>query len=78
MMDSISETQIGEMPTRDAKKLIYVLSKIYNNLNIKIMRELTVSKETFFEMLSDLIKSGVTFEAEEKNNFIIITFNGGY
>ena len=42
------------------------------------MRELTVSKETFFEMLPDLIKSGVTFEAEEKNDFIIITFNGGY
>lgn len=42
------------------------------------MKELIVSKKTFFEQLSDLIKSGVTFEAEEKDDNIIITFTGGY
>ena len=29
-------------------------------------------------MLSDLIMSGVTFDAEEKNGFIEIEFTGGY
>ena len=40
--------------------------------------KLTVTKETFTEMLSGLVASGVTFEAEEKNNEIVITFTGGY
>ena len=40
--------------------------------------KLTVTKETFTEMLSGLVASGVTFEAEEKNDEIVITFNGGY
>jgi hypothetical protein len=42
------------------------------------MQTLIVSKETFFSMLTDLIASGVTFEAEEKNGSILITFTGGY
>ena len=40
--------------------------------------KLTVSIETFTTMLSGLVQSGVTFEAEEKNNSIVITFTGGY
>jgi len=39
---------------------------------------LTVTVDTFTEMLSGLIASGVTFTAEEKNDLIIITFLGGY
>jgi len=42
--------------------------------------KLTISKKSFFEMLSDLIQSGVTFEAEETKDkeSIEITFTGGY
>ena len=40
--------------------------------------KLTVSKETFLEMLTGLIKSGVTFEAIEVDEVIEITFTGGY
>jgi len=39
---------------------------------------LTISKKSFFNSLSDLIQSGVTFDAEEKDDNIIITFTGGY
>jgi len=39
---------------------------------------LTVSPETFTQMLSGLIQSGVTFEANENNGKIIIKFTGGY
>jgi hypothetical protein len=43
------------------------------------MRVLQVSKESFNEMLSGLIQSGVTFIAsEEKTGGILITFTGGY
>jgi hypothetical protein len=42
------------------------------------MRTLFVSTETFTDMLEGLIKSGVTFESEEKNGGILITFSGGY
>jgi len=42
------------------------------------MRKLTISKEEFTRMLSDLIKSGVTFEAYESKENIIIEFTGGY
>jgi hypothetical protein len=42
------------------------------------MRTLFVSHETFIEMLSGFIQSGVTFESEEKNGGILITFTGGY
>lgn len=43
------------------------------------MRELTVSQETFLEMISGLIASGVTFEAIDlKNGDIKIEFTGGY
>ena len=43
------------------------------------MRKLTVSIETFTQMLSGLIQSGVTFEANEiKNGLIEIEFTGGY
>lgn len=42
------------------------------------MKELTVSPKTFTEMLSGLIASGVTFEAVEKGDYIIVTFTGGY
>lgn len=40
--------------------------------------KLVVSKETFLEMLQGLIKSGVTFEAQEVENVIEIKFTGGY
>lgn len=42
------------------------------------MRNLTVSKQTFTEILSGLIASGVTFVATENNGFIVIEFTGGY
>jgi len=42
------------------------------------MRTLFVSTETFTDMLMDLIITGITFEAEEKNGGILITFTGGY
>jgi hypothetical protein len=42
------------------------------------MRKLTISKEAFFKMLSDLIASGVTFDAVEDGDNIIVTFDGGY
>jgi len=42
------------------------------------MKQLIVSPKTFTKMLSDLIASGVTFEAEEKDGNIVITFLGGY
>jgi hypothetical protein len=43
------------------------------------MRQLTISKQGFAEMLPDLIKSGVTFEATEtKLGDISIDFLGGY
>ena len=49
----------------------------HKNKNI-IMRKLTVSKDTFNEMLLGFIQSGVTFEALEKGEDIVITFLGGY
>ena len=42
------------------------------------MNKLTLTKESFFESLTELIKSGVTFTAEESGDKIIITFSGGY
>jgi hypothetical protein len=42
------------------------------------MRTLFLSHEAFTEMLSGIVASGVTFEAEEKNGGILITFTGGY
>jgi hypothetical protein len=42
------------------------------------MKTLFLSHKAFTEMLSDLIASGVTFEAEEKNGGILVTFTGGY
>lgn len=42
------------------------------------MRTLTLTTEEFPAMLSGLIASGVTFEAETKHGYIIITFTGGY
>lgn len=42
------------------------------------MRTLTVTTKQFTEMLSDLIASGVTFEATGKDDHIVITFTGGY
>jgi hypothetical protein len=42
------------------------------------MGTLFVSTETFNDMLSGLIKAGVTFESVEKNGGILITFTGGY
>ena len=42
------------------------------------MRTLFVSTETFTEMLMDLIITVITFESEEKNGGILITFTGGY
>ena len=42
------------------------------------MQTLFVSMETFNDMLLGFIKSGVTFESEEKNGGILITFTGGH
>jgi hypothetical protein len=42
------------------------------------MKKLTVSSDTFNNMLSALIQSGVTFDAIETKNGIEITFTGGY
>ena len=49
-----------------------------NKLKQYIMRTLFVSTETFTDMLTDLIITGVTFESVEKNGGIFITFTGGY
>jgi hypothetical protein len=40
--------------------------------------KLFVSQESFLEMLSGLVKSGVQFDAKESNGGIEITFTGGY
>jgi len=40
--------------------------------------KLFVSNETFIEMLQKLVATGCTFDAEEKNGGIEITFTGGY
>jgi hypothetical protein len=41
--------------------------------------KLTVTKETFTEMISGLVASGVTFTAIESGNYNIeITFTGGH
>jgi hypothetical protein len=42
------------------------------------MKKLKISKQGFYSMLSDLIKSGVTFEAIEQGDDIIVNFTGGY
>jgi hypothetical protein len=42
------------------------------------MRELIVTPETFTKMLPNIIASGVTFEANETEGNIVITFLGGY
>jgi hypothetical protein len=49
-----------------------------NKLKQYNMRTLFVSTETFTDMLVGFIQSGVTFESEEKNGGILITFTGGY
>ncbi len=38
---------------------------------------LTVTPKMFTEIITGLIMSGVTFDAEEENGFIVITFLGG-
>jgi len=40
--------------------------------------KLKVSQETFTEMLQGIIASGVTFNAEEVEGSIEITFTGGH
>ena len=40
--------------------------------------ELIISIENFYNNLSSLIASGVTFTATEKNGMITINFLGGY
>jgi len=42
------------------------------------MKTLKVSYETFLQMLSGLIISGVNFEAKEVKGEILITFDGGH
>ena len=42
------------------------------------MRKLTVSQETFENMLKGIIASGVTFEATEKDGNVIVIFTGGF
>lgn len=41
-------------------------------------QSLTVSVKTFTDMLPNLIASGVTFKAVEKEGEILIDFTGGY
>jgi len=54
----------------------------FDNCHIKIgdhCFDIKLTKEQFNEMISGLIASGVTFEAEAlKNGLIEITFTGGY
>ena len=42
------------------------------------MSTLTLSKESFFSMLPNLIASGVLFKAIEKDDKILIEFTGSY
>jgi len=43
------------------------------------MKTLIVSKNTFTEMLSGIIQSGVSFQCHEiENNQIKVTFTGGF
>lgn len=42
------------------------------------MSTLTLSKESFIELLPKLIASGVLFKAVEKDDEIYIEFTGGY
>ncbi len=42
------------------------------------MSTLTISKETFLDMLPNLIASGVIFNATEKGGEIVIKFTGSY
>ena len=42
------------------------------------MQKLSIPTKAFTDMLPDLIASGVTFDAEERNGWITITFTGGY
>lgn len=42
------------------------------------MRTLTLSKESFIELLPKLIASGVLFKSLEKEGEIYIEFTGGY
>ena len=39
---------------------------------------LTVSKETFTEMLKGLVASGCIFKATEKGEDIVVEFNGSF
>lgn len=41
-------------------------------------RELIICTEDFYNYLSNLIASGVTFTATEKDGMITINFLGGY
>jgi hypothetical protein len=60
--------------------LVYVeiINYICIDNKTKEMKTLFVSIETFNDMLLGFIKSGVTFESEERNGGILITFTGGY
>ena len=60
----------------DNRKIILIFVSL--SLKQNIMRTLFVSTGTFTDMLDGFIKSGVTFESEEKNGGILITFTGGY
>jgi hypothetical protein len=42
------------------------------------MKRITLSEAAFMRMLSKLIESGVTFEAEQSDDKIVVTFTGGY
>ena len=57
--------------------LLYLCNNV-QSVKTNIMKKLILDRDTFFNKLSDLISSGVTFEAEEKDNKIIIIFTGGY
>lgn len=61
----------------DCPSLFLIFASQSNNFT---MKTLVVSTETFSKMLSDIIASGVTFEAKELPNGreIAIEFTGGY
>lgn len=60
------------------RTLISSLLKQKQNYKTKIMKQLIVSREAFTDMLLGIIKSGVSFESEEKDGLITINFTGGY
>jgi hypothetical protein len=62
------------------KRLIsFVSITMYHLFNFRAMKKLIISKQTFEEMIRGIIQSGVTFEATENGDgMIVLTFTGGF